>query len=56
MKRKAKKRAGRPALGRVKFTTTLPPGYAERLQTIGNGNASAAIVMLVDEWEKRTQD
>ena len=34
-----------------KFTTTLPTGYDERLRAIGHGNASAAIVWLVDHWE-----
>jgi hypothetical protein len=50
-----KKKAGRPPLpgGREKFTTTLPPGYSERLRAIGNGNASAAIVQLVDDHERR---
>jgi hypothetical protein len=47
MKRKAKKRAGRPALGRVKFTTTLPADVVESLREIGGGNASQAIIMLV---------
>lgn len=58
LKRKAKKRPGRPALagGRVKFTTTLPIGYDERLRSIGKGNASAAIVWLVDEWEGRAHE
>jgi hypothetical protein len=28
----------------------LPPGYYEQLRAIGNGNASAAIVRLVDEY------
>lgn len=54
-KPKAKPR-GRPALPRVPFTTTLPPGYPERLRTIGKGNASAAIVWLVDEWEGRAHE
>jgi hypothetical protein len=44
--------------GREKFTTTLPPGYANKLAAIGltltgRENASAGIVWLVDEWEKR---
>lgn len=57
MARKAKaKRRGRPALARVPFTTTLPPGYPERLRAIGKGNASAAIVWLVDEWEGRAHE
>lgn len=58
MARKVKKRAGRPALtgGRVKFTTTLPLGYDDRLRAIGKGNASAAIVWLVDEWEGRAHE
>lgn len=47
-----KKKVGRPALGREKFTTTLPPGYLDKLRTIGNGNASAGIIWLVDEHEK----
>jgi len=47
----APRRPGRPRLPRVKFTTTLPPGYPERLAAIGQGNASAAIVWLVDRWE-----
>jgi hypothetical protein len=53
---KKTKRLGRPALpgGREKFTTTLPPGYLERLRVIGKGNASAAIVRLVDEHEAPT--
>lgn len=38
-----------------KFTTTLPPGYDERLRAIGDGNASAAIVRLVDEWSQSNQ-
>lgn len=49
----APRRPGRPALDRVKFTTTLPPGYPERLSAIGRGNASAGIVYLVDEHEGR---
>jgi hypothetical protein len=55
VRRKAK-RPGRPSLpeGREKFTTTLPPGYLERLRVIGRGNASAAIVRLVDDYEKLT--
>jgi len=52
-RRKDAPRRGRPKLNRVKFTTTLPPGYPERLSTIGHGNASAAIVYLVDEYEGR---
>jgi hypothetical protein len=54
--RKKARRPGRPALpgGREKFTTTLPPGYLERLRVIGKGNASAAIVRLVDEHEAPT--
>ena len=50
---KRKKRPGRTALpeGREKVTTTLPPGYLAKLRTIGRGNASAAIVWLVDEHE-----
>lgn len=52
-KPKSKRKPGRPALKRVDFTTTLPPGYPERLRAIGRGNASAAIVWLVDEWEGR---
>lgn len=50
-----RKKAGRPPLegGREKFTTTLPRGYAERLRALGGGNASAAIVRLVDEAETR---
>lgn len=57
-KPKAKRRPGRPALpgGRVKVTTTLPHGYLEKLQAIGKGNASAAIVWLVDEWEGRAHE
>lgn len=50
MKRKtAKKRPGRPAAtgGRVKFTTTLPADIVDALRTIGGGNASQAIIMLV---------
>lgn len=47
MKKKAKKRAGRPALGRVKFTTTLPVDVVEALREIGGGNASQAIIILV---------
>jgi len=47
MKRRAKKRAGRPALDRVKFTTTLPADVVEALREIGGGNASQAIIMLV---------
>ena len=50
MKRKAKKQAGRPALagGRVKFTTTLPAHIVEVLRHVGRGNASQAIIMLVE--------
>ena len=49
MKRKAKKRPGRPSAagGRVKFTTTLPADIVEALREIGSGNASQAIIMLV---------
>lgn len=55
-RRKAAKRPGRPRLPPgaprpEKFTTTLPAGYVERLRAIGAGNASAAIVWLVDRWE-----
>lgn len=53
MKRKRAKGPGRPTLGREKFTTTLPPGYSERLREIGRGNASAGIVQLVDDYERR---
>jgi hypothetical protein len=55
-RKRTSKRPGRPALpeGREKFTTTLPPGYLERLRVIGRGNASAAIVRLVDEHEAPT--
>ena len=56
MARRKKRAVGRPILGRVKFTTTLPPGYSERLQAIGKGNASAAIVWLVDQWEGRAHE
>lgn len=45
-----KRKAGRPALQRVKFTTTLPPGYVDLLREIGNGNASGGLVRLVDYW------
>lgn len=48
---------GRPPSldGRVRFSTTLPPGYAARLREIGAGNASAAIVRLVDGWLRNRQ-
>lgn len=57
-RRSPRKRAGRPPLpgGREKFTTTLPPGYSERLRAIGQGNASAAIVRLVDDYEGRATE
>lgn len=57
-RRPRRKPRGRPRApeGREKFTTTLPPGYAERLRVIGRGNASAAIVALVDEWEGRSHE
>lgn len=53
MKRKTKN-PGRPRLpeGREKITTTLPPGYLDKLRAIGRGNASAGIIWLVDEHEK----
>lgn len=53
-----RRRAGRPPSpeGRVRFSTTLPPGYPERLLAIGKGSASAAIVWLVDEWEGRAHE
>ena len=35
------------------MATTLPPGYSERLREIGRGNASAGIVQLVDDYERR---
>jgi hypothetical protein len=49
-----RKKAGRPPIegGREKFTTTLPPGYLDKLRSIGSGNASAGIIWLVDEHEK----
>jgi hypothetical protein len=49
-----RKKAGRPPIagGREKFTTTLPPGYLDKLRLIGSGNASAGIIWLVDEHEK----
>lgn len=55
MKRKTKKRAGRPALaeGRVKFTTTLPERVVALLRKIGHGNASGAIIALVEDEVRR---
>lgn len=56
MKRKAKKRAGRPALegGRVKFTTTLPADTIMYLRNLGGNNVSRAIIELVDEHRARS--
>lgn len=51
MKKPKRAKRGRPKLDRVPFTTTLPPGYPERLRAIGHGSASAAIIWLVDRWE-----
>lgn len=50
MRKKAKKRPGRPSAagGRVKFTTTLPAHIVEVLRRIGRGNASQAIIVLVE--------
>jgi hypothetical protein len=50
MATKQKKRRGRPALagGRVKFTTTLPESTVHELREIGQGNASQAIIQLVN--------
>jgi hypothetical protein len=54
-----RRKVGRPPSpeGREKFTTTLPPGYADELAAIGQSitglpNASAAIVWLVNEYKK----
>lgn len=49
MNRRGKK-MGRPALagGRVKFTTTLPERVVTKLRKLGGGNASQAIIMLVE--------
>lgn len=57
-RRKDVPRRGRPPTveGRVRFSTTLPPGYGERLRAIGGGNASAAIVRLVDEHAERQRE
>lgn len=54
MARKSAKRPGRPPLagGREKFTTTLPGYVIAHLRKIGDGNASAGIVWLVDEHLK----
>lgn len=49
LKRKAKKRAGRPALGRVKFTTTLAPATVKWLHVFGLGNSSKAIEDFVSD-------
>ncbi|MGH8200718.1 MAG: hypothetical protein ACREVO_10200 [Steroidobacteraceae bacterium] len=45
-----KRTVGRPKITnkRVKFTTTLPQRTVDRLREIGNGNAAAAIVELVE--------
>jgi hypothetical protein len=58
VKRRIKQKLGRPPLPekqrRVRKNVMLPPGYYERLRVIGRGNASAAIVRLVDEHEAPT--
>ena len=60
MKRKAKKRAGRPALGRVKFTTTLPPETVVDMGILavegGYGSSAQLIVQLVKAEMKRRSD
>lgn len=49
---------GRPALtgGRVKFTTTLPERVVAKLREIGNGNASQAIIALVEAEIAKSDD
>jgi hypothetical protein len=57
-RRKSKPKLGRPPLPeerrKIRKNVMLPPGYYERLRVIGRGNASAAIVRLVDEHEAPT--
>jgi hypothetical protein len=50
VRKKAKKRPGRSSAteGRVKFTTTLPEHIVKALRKLGSGNASQAIIMLVE--------
>lgn len=49
-----KKRPGRQKLagGRVKFTTTLPAAAVREIRKIGQGNASAGILQLLDDREE----
>lgn len=58
MPRKIKKRAGRHPSpeGRVSLNLTVRPGDADRLRVIGKGNASAAVMWLLDEWEGRAHE
>lgn len=55
MKKQAKRRPGRQPLagGRVKFTTTLPAEAVKEIRKIGQGNASAGILQLLEDREAR---
>jgi hypothetical protein len=52
-KRKARPGRERSAEGRVSLNLSVRPGDPARLRVIGNGNASAAVMRLLDEWEGR---
>lgn len=66
MKRKAKKRPGRPSAagGREKLTTTLSPVTIKWLRAMGTGSISRAIESFVsdelqhsrDFWEQAAKD
>lgn len=54
MARKAPKRrpGRRPSPeGRVSLNLTVRPGDPQWLRVIGNGNASAAVMKMLDEWK-----
>lgn len=57
-KPKAKRRPGRAPSpeGRMSLNLTVRPGDTERLRLIGDGNASAAVMRLLDEWEGRAHE